>query len=316
MNSSEVNLSLPILRFEQLLTSIAMATLTQTATETPKSIIATDSTDSNSRIPRGPVTAKLNFFAPPADNSIPFQYVEEPPEGLPKRNYSDAEIDVQISDIRGSESAFNLDTHAFQALSGVSSSPSVDFNSDASVQEHYYPEVESLLLSAVPGATRVQIFDHTIRRTSPSAARAPVTRVHIDQTPSSALARVSRHLPAADAEELLKSRVRIINVWRPINGAVESFPLAFADSSSVPDAALGDVELRYSDRTGVTASVQNTDGQRWLYWSGVDDNERLFLQCFDSKTGSRLPHSAFVDPRSSPDAKGRESIEVRALVFG
>lgn len=294
-----------------------MATLTQTATEAPASITAThDSTSHVPHIPRGPVTAKLNFSAPPPDSAIAFQYVEDPPEGVPKRNYDDAEADVQISDIRGSESTFNLDTHAFQALSGVSSSALIDWDSDASVKEHYYPEVESLLLSSVPGATRVHIFDHTIRRTSPNVSRGPVQRVHIDQTPSSGLARVTRHLPAAEAEELLKSRVRIINVWRPINGAVETFPLAFADSSSVPDAALGDVELRFPDRTGVIASVRKTDGQRWWYWSGVDDSERLFLQCFDSVSGSRVPHSAFVDPRSSPDAKGRESIEVRALVFG
>lgn len=46
------------------------------------------------------------------------------------------------------------------------------------------------------------------------------------------------------------------------------------------------------------------------------DDERLLLQCFDSERGGRAPHSAFEDPRSGGDAKGRESIEVRALVFG
>ena len=269
------------------------------------------------RIPRGPVTATLNFFSPPEDHSRPFQYVETPPEGVPKQNYSAPMHAVPIADIRGSEPAWNLDVHGFEALSSVPSSSEIDFDSDDSVREKYYPEVESMLLQHVPGgASRVHIFDHTIRRTAPSAPRAPVTRVHIDQTPSSALGRVSLHLPPAEAEELLKGRVRIINVWRPLNGAVESFPLAFADSSSVSDEALAGIELRYPDRSGETAGVKRTEGQRWFYWSGVDNDERLLLQCFDTEKGARVPHSAFVDPRTKEDAKGRESIEVRALVFG
>lgn len=34
-----------------------------------------------------------------------------------------------------------------------------------------------------------------------------------------------------------------------------------------------------------------------------------------SKWG-RVPHTAFADPRTPSDVPGRESIEVRALVFG
>ena len=48
----------------------------------------------------------------------------------------------------------------------------------------------------------------------------------------------------------------------------------------------------------------------------MGNDERVLLQCFDSEKGARVPHSAFVDPRTRPGARGRESIEVRALVFG
>lgn len=293
-----------------------MATTTQTAASSTQSPRVINIVDSTSSIPRGPVTANLSFFSPPTEDSVAYQYVEPQPAGHPRRNFSDANHDVQISDIRGFESNFNLDVNAFKAVSSVPSSSEIDFDSDDSVKQKYYPEVESLLLKNLPGASRVHIFDYTIRRSSPSAPRAPVNRVHIDQTPASALARVPLHLPAAEASELLKSRVRIVNVWRPLNGAVESFPLAFADSTSIPAEALVGVELRYPDRTGETAGVKNTDGQRWYYWSGIDGDERLLLQCFDSEKGARVPHTAFVDPRTKEGAKGRESIEVRALVFG
>lgn len=293
-----------------------MATTTQTAVASAQPTESIHAIDSTSNIPRGPVTASLSFFSPPTEGSVAYQYVEPQPAGHPQRNFSDAHHDIQISDIRGSESGFDLDINAFKAVSSVPTSSEIDFDSDDSVKQKYYPEVESLLLKHLPGASRVHIFDHTIRRTSPSAPRGPVNRVHIDQTPASARARVPLHLPADEASELLKSRVRIVNVWRPLNGVVESFPLAFADSTSVPDEALVNVELRYPDRTGETSAVKKTDGQRWHYWSGVDGDERLLLQCFDSQKGARVPHTAFVDPRTKEGAKGRESIEVRALVFG
>lgn len=75
------------------------------------------------------------------------------------------------------------------------------------------------------------------------------------------------------------------------------------------------IQHRYPDRVGETAAVGWTEGQEWWYWSGMEESERLLLQCFDSESGGRVPHTAFVDPRSEQGV-GRESVEVRALVFG
>lgn len=287
-----------------------MATTTQTIASPQSSTIHA------SNVHRGPVTSTLNFYKAPEDGSKPFNYVETPPEGQPQRNFGNADIPITIDDIRGRESSYNLDNNAFAALTNIPPSAEKDFSDDESVKRNYYPEVEELLLEHVPGAKRILLFDHTIRRAIPDANRAPVTRVHIDQTPSSAQARVEHHLPS-EAETLLKVRYRIINVWRPINGAVESFPLAFANSASVPDEALVGIEHRYPDRNGETAAVRHTEGQHWCYWSGMGDDERLLLECYDSENPrGRVPHTAFVDPRSGEGAKPRESIEVRALVFG
>ena len=122
------------------------------------------------------------------------------------------------------------------------------------------------------------------------------------------------HLPT-EADSLLKDRVRIINVWRPLNPPVVSHPLAFAESKSLPEDGLVGIEHRYPDRTGETAAVKQVDGTKWWYWSGMNDGERLLLQCYDTETGGRVPHTAFIDSRSPPGSQ-RESIEVRALVFG
>ncbi|KAK0651210.1 hypothetical protein B0T16DRAFT_426151 [Cercophora newfieldiana] len=278
--------------------------------------------------PSGPVTAPLNFFNPPADGSPPFNHVDTPPAHLPQRNFTDTPHPVPLTDIRGSESAFTLDHDAFAAVTVLPSPDStpVDFTSESSILQSYYPTVESLLLTHIPGSTRVILFDHTIRRTSPSAPRAPVQRVHIDQTAQSALQRVRRHLPADEADALLRGRYRIVNVWRPLNkNPVESFPLAFASSATLQDEDVVPVEHRYnSGYTGQTAAIKYNAGQKWYYWSGMTENERILLECFDSEAakegsvvkGGRVAHTAFEDPRTRADAEGRESIEVRALVFG
>ncbi|MCJ1432400.1 hypothetical protein MMC27_001756 [Xylographa pallens] len=286
-----------------------MTTATQTQTKSLSSIPISRSP------PRGPVTASLSFYSPPSDGSAPFNYVEAPPAGQPQNNFGIVDHKVQIHDLRGHESEFSLDRNAFDALANIPSRETA-FADDTHIKQVYYPEVEKLLLETVPGAQRILLFDHTIRRANPNAARAPVMRVHIDQTPSSAAARVRLHLPE-EADTLLEGRYRIINVWRPINGAVESFPLAVADSSTVRDEDLVGIEHRYPDRTGETAGVKYNEGQKWWYWSGMGDEDRLLLQCFDSENmGGRVPHTAFVDPRSGEESKPRESIEVRALVFG
>ncbi|KAH0537014.1 hypothetical protein FGG08_006149 [Glutinoglossum americanum] len=270
--------------------------------------------------PHGPVTASLSFYTPPSDGSAPYNYVEPQPAGHPQRNYTDTVIPVPLTDIRGRESEFTLDADAFAAISGVpAASPAVDFSDDQQIRTTYYAEVEGVVRAALPGATRIEIFDHTVRRSQPGAARAPVSRVHIDQTARSAAERVRLHLPAADAAALLRSaRYRVLNVWRALNPPVHSPPLAFASARSVAPADVVPVQHRYPARVGETAGVRFGAAQRWFYWSGMGEGERLLLLCFDSEGGGgrRVPHSAFEDPRVGEGAPRRDSIEVRMLVFG
>ncbi|ORY55081.1 uncharacterized protein BCR38DRAFT_462073 [Pseudomassariella vexata] len=280
---------------------------------------------SPSSIPRGPVTTTLNFSHPPPAGEKAINYVEEPAVGQPKRNLIVNPQAVQLTDIRGHESSYTLDHDAFQAISSVPPSKETAFEDDVSIQQKYYPEVEKLLLDHIPGSTRVFIFDHTIRRSNPDSKRAPVLYTHIDQTPKSAPQRVRRHM-GEDAEKLLKGRYRIVNVWRTLNkDPVEANPLAFASSASFADEDAIPVDHIYPNGyTGQTAAISYSSEQRWHYWSGMAGDERLLLECFDSEgrkegsgvKGGRVPHTAFDDPRTRQDAEGRESIEVRALVFG
>ncbi|KAI1185651.1 hypothetical protein F5B17DRAFT_407084 [Nemania serpens] len=276
-------------------------------------------------VPRGNITAKLNFSRHPPEGQVAFNYVGAPPAGEPQHNVEKHWQEVPISDIRGRESEYTLDRDAFEIILGVPESKETDFVDDESIKANYYPEVEKLLLDRIPGSNRVLLFDHTVRRADPQANRKAVQTVHIDQTAYSAEKRVRRHM-GDDADALLRGRYRIVNVWRPLNrNPVESMPLGFASSATLRQSDVIPVEHRYSDGyVGQTAAIAYHPEQKWHYLSGMTGNERLLLECFDSESlkegsgvdGGRVAHTAFEHPLSRPDAEGRESIEVRALVFG
>src|SRR5207237_10727441 len=117
-----------------------------------------------------------------------------------------------------------------------------DFYDDKEVRSVYYPAVEAFL-KATLRADRVFIFDHTVRKRVEAAdirgagPRQPATRVHVDQTDISGANRVREHLPD-EADELLKGRVQVINVWRPIRGPLRDAPLAMCDGQTVEAGVL------------------------------------------------------------------------------
>lgn len=149
--------------------------------------------------------------------------------------------------------------------------------------------------------------------------RQRVNQVHADQTKYSAQSRVPKHVSDPDlAEKYLYQRYRIINVWRPINGTVESSPLAFASAATTEEEDFVTIQHRYPTFNGEIMGVKYNPTAEWKFCAGVNDNDRVLLKCFDSQDGvaKRVAYTAFVEPSTPLGAKPRESIEVRALVFG
>jgi hypothetical protein len=265
------------------------------------------------------VTADLNYLAPPLDR--PRTYTFEPPSGEPKSNIVPEPHRVPIHDIRPIGDTVSLDREGF-ALVRQKSSVKNFYNEDE-VRSVYYPEAERLIKVAT-GADRVFVFDHTVRKRVQGAAdlrdgspRQPVARVHVDHTEKSGPQRV-RDLIPDEADQLLKGRVQIINLWRPIRGPLLDSPLAVCDARTVkPDELVGS-DLVYRHRVGETYSVKYNPDHQWFYVPRMTADEILLLKCFDSKTDGRArfaPHTAFADPTTPPDALPRESIELRTLVF-
>ncbi|EPS97536.1 hypothetical protein FOMPIDRAFT_1128214 [Fomitopsis schrenkii] len=266
------------------------------------------------------VPTTMNYYAPLENNTeAPYNFVNEPPVGTLRSNVGVDPHPVVVHDARGRESEFHIDINGFQYVKY----PSVEkeFDNDARIEDVYYKEVEELLKKEV-GAKRVFIFDHTIRyaqedRQTNAQARGPVEHVHIDQTYDASVKRVHYHLPD-EAERLLKGRVRIINVWRPIHHPAAHKPLAVSDWRYLDtEHDLVSTRLIYPHREGSTFSVKYNPDHKWYYLSNQTPDEVTLIKCYDSEQDrARLtPHSAFTDKTSLPELPTRESIEIRCLVF-
>jgi hypothetical protein len=265
------------------------------------------------------VKAELNYLAPGKER--PRTYTYEPPAGVPRSTVVNEPHTVRVADARPILAKVSLDEQGF----GLAHHRSAvrDFYDEAEVKSVYYPEAERLL-QELTGADRVHIFDNTVRRRVPGAEdrwgggpRQPVPRVHVDHTERSGPQRVRDLLPD-QAERLLRGRVQIVNLWRPLRGPLLDMPLAVCDALSVKPEQLVASDLVYKDRVGETYSVTYDARHLWYYVPRMDADEVLFLKCYDSKTDGRArfaPHTAFADPTAPADVPPRESIELRALVF-
>jgi hypothetical protein len=265
------------------------------------------------------VDAALHYIAPMTEHARTYTY--DPPPGVVRSNIVPDTHIVPIRDVRPIADELSLDVEGFELIQQKSAVR--DFWNEDEVRAVYYPEVERLL-KAVTGAQRVFVFDHTLRRRvsgvedrAVAAPRQPATRVHVDHTEKSGPQRV-RDLMGGEAEALLRGRVQVINVWRPLIGPLRDSPLAMCDVRSVSPQDLVPSDLIYRDRVGETYSVKYNPAHRWYYVPEMERDEALLLKCYDSRTDGRarfLPHTAFEDPTTPPDAAPRESIEMRTLVF-
>ncbi|TGJ86491.1 hypothetical protein E0Z10_g2245 [Xylaria hypoxylon] len=137
---------------------------------------------------------------------------------------------------------------------------------------------------------------------------APIRVAHVDQTPAAAVDR---------ATELLKKRFRIINVWRPFGSPVELFPLVLCDRSSVPREQLVEVNVVRQSFPGESYYPLESKVYKWHFLNKQSPDEVLLIKMNSSDTNVKAhycPHALF-SQTDDTNAKDRESIEVRALVF-
>jgi hypothetical protein len=264
------------------------------------------------------IRASFNYVVPtgrPAIRYIDWPEMEHnavPPE------YELREMTVR--DGRPVRDTFELDVHGFAFVDHHTRV--ADFTDEAQRTQVYDPEVQALVKKH-SGASEVVVFDHTIRVSDEesqrvSGARPTVKGVHNDYTERSAPIRLREIVGEAEAERRLKKRWAIIQVWRPIRGAVLIDPLGICDGRSIPQKGFIRVERRYKYRTGEVYHIAYDPAHAWYYFPHMTRDEALIFKVFDSdasKTSRFTAHSAFDDPNTPADAPPRESIETRTFAF-
>jgi hypothetical protein len=251
----------------------------------------------------------------------PHTYTYDPPDGVAKTNIVNDPHTVPVFDMRPIAGDLSLDTQGFVLVDAPTQVR--DFYDESQLQATYYPEAEQLVKQAT-GASRVVVFDHTIRRRTPGVEdrtpgipRQPVTRIHGDYTEVSGPQRV-RDLMGEEADDLLSRRFAVVNVWRPIRGPLFDAPLAVCDATSLASGDLVGQDLIYRDRSGEIYGLTYNPAHRWYYAPAMRADEALLLKCYDSSLDGRarfMPHTSFADPNAPADMLPRESIELRTLVF-
>src|SRR5687767_2712350 len=244
------------------------------------------------------------------------------PNNIRRRTSGSDEVrEVEIADGRGR--AFSLDENGFTFVEHRTAVR--DFFDKAELEAVYYPEVAALI-ARVAGATRVQVFDHTLRsgdeaEREAKLIREPVLSAHNDYTEWSGPNRV-RELMGEEAERLLERRFAIIQVWRAAYDdaaqPIRSNPLAMADARSVAPDDLLVAQRRYPHGVGQTYRRKYSPGHRWCYSAEVRRHEAIVFSVFDPAKDGRArftPHASFDDPSTPAGAPPRQSIDARVVAF-
>ncbi|KAK2026574.1 hypothetical protein LX32DRAFT_695471 [Colletotrichum zoysiae] len=277
---------------------------------------ATD-TDTQPRDRRTVVTT-INYYDDPGDGSPPTPIVVGGQKVTNERKMTPRTMTV--TDVSGDEDTFTLDTHGFQYIRHTSVEK--DFADEETVKSVYYPEMERVYKD-ITGASRVVIFNHQIRRGPANwhslgerntEHRGPLHKAHVDQSYDGAVMMARHHL-GDEADELLKRRFQIINIWRPIK-TVYKDPLAVADGNTVAEGDLVPGAIIYPRHRAETWTIKPNPAHRWYFKDKQGPDEPLLIKCFDSDTSvvRRAAHCAFRDPEMD-DMESRQSIDIRALVF-
>ncbi|KAK3368629.1 methyltransferase CmcJ [Podospora didyma] len=282
----------------------------------------------------GTVTAELQYLKrlPLYQKEKPFQLFVPVDEDATDPRTTNIEFETKeqtFVDIRDRLSEFSLDSHGFQVNVHPTGLDLASFANRETVETKYFAEVEQILKTIEGGYDKVFIFDWRVRNSATPKESVifdmndlttwlrPSPNVHVDQSPRGVLHRIQLHLPD-EAAFLLQGRVRVVNVWRPLENVVEDYPLAFCD----PDSVSGDdlVECDHVRRKfkGSNMYAHYDPDHKWYYLGQQRPEEALLLKMFDSEPDVKAkmcPHASFHHPLSTPQSKPRKSIEVRALVF-
>jgi hypothetical protein len=242
------------------------------------------------------------------------------------------EHEVVIHNARLANEEFTLETSGFCMVRHETAV--TDFYDQKQVERIYPKEIASLL-KELTGADLVLDLGTTLRSShNPRGNIQPPGReAHVDYNEASSHRLAQRMLEENGLGDYEYRRFMAINLWRVISDPPQDWPLALCDGRSVgKEDGVANVMIRVDEipdrETMLTMHIPDEDKlptaflflynpeHRWYYYPDMTRDELLVFKLYDSEeTGAwRVPHGSFRDT-SYPHAKGRESAEIRTVVY-
>jgi len=218
---------------------------------------------------------------------------------------------VTVQDVRAavSDTSFERASVGFAAFK-----TDVDvLNNDRAWQPMYEAEIQNLLKTELD-IEDVIIFDHTVRIDDDFSDRKPARNVHSDYSNDGAQQRLIDLLGQKQAADWAAAHYAFINVWRPVEAAINSSPLGFVVPASVNEEDWILLDLIYPDRHGQILGLAANPAHEWIYRSKMTPHEVAYFNIFDNHGRPSIAHSA-LDMIENPELHTvRKSIESRTLV--
>ncbi|KAG9251653.1 uncharacterized protein F5Z01DRAFT_728411 [Emericellopsis atlantica] len=215
--------------------------------------------------------------------------------GAKHSNLSISYHPVNIRDIRHSTQTFTTGTHGFELVKFPTSATTEELRNQGAIRDLYFPEAEQYLKEKFD-AEYVYFFDATVRASK--SLEQPVTPTlvrlfHIrascsrrlitcvDQTPASVFRRIKHDLP--ERFEDFKSRhIRVINIWRPLAGPLQDYPLALCDwRTTLPDDYVA-CDLPSIHYVGEVLQVHHNPDHQWWFACNMTTDEALLIKMYDT----------------------------------
>lgn len=219
--------------------------------------------------------------------------------------------EVEVRDLRDDATGISF------AKAGIAferhSSAVAGFDDGRAWETTYDEEIKRLLTGSI-GAEEVIVFDHTVRIDDPNAARKPARNVHNDYSAAGARQRLIDLVGTERAQHFEGGHYAFVNVWRPVERAIESSPLGFINPASIDADDWMPIELIYPDRVGQILGLAANHAHDWFYLSRMTPKEVAIFNIYDSRGRPFIGHSALDMESDALATAPRKSIETRTLV--
>jgi len=220
---------------------------------------------------------------------------------------------VRVRDARGER--FSLTDDGFQLVQAPTGANLLDPDQVLGA----YADQMAELVKGLTGASEVWTINHVARLEGEPQANKPAHSAHVDFGRETLEGFIRAMHP--EPERVLTKRFANINLWRPI-APVERAPLAVCEGASIArgDLRTGIIRMRPDEPMPIPMAgynIAHNPAHRWWWFPHMRPDEVLVFTLYDTDPDAAqlTAHSAFEDPTGAPDAKPRQSLEIRTIAF-